>query len=84
MMTRLMYWAGLRWGEAAGLRVRDVDSDCRVVHVRRAMTQIVGVKEWPKTKSSVREVPIPGWLGEQIDTVAARRGDDALRFTTTG
>ncbi len=82
VMTRLMCWAGLRWGEAAGLRVRDIDALRSVVHVRRAMSQVDGIKEWPKTKSSVREVPIPGWLGEQISVLVDGRGDDDLVFTT--
>lgn len=82
VMTRLMCWGGLRWGEAAGLRGIDVDWAGGRVHVRRAMTQVDGVKDWPKTKSSVRQVPVPRWLLDEMLALAEVRGHDGLLFTT--
>jgi len=65
-MALLMCWSGLRWGEAAGLRTEDVDWLRRRVKVVGAMTQGGRWKEYPKSKRSRREVPVPAWLLERM------------------
>lgn len=32
--------AGLRWSETAGLRIRDIDADANVIHVRQTITEL--------------------------------------------
>lgn len=78
-MTLLMVWCGLRWGEAAGLRVVDFDPQRRRIQVVGAMTQAGTWKEYPKTSRSRREIPAPAWLLERLATIEPARG---LIFTT--
>lgn len=78
-MTLTMCWLGLRWGECAGLRVQDVDWLRRRVRVVGAMTQTGRWKEYPKTSSSRRELPVPLWLVERLSTGAPPSG---LLFTS--
>lgn len=52
----LAVYAGLRSGEVRALRVGDVDLEGGVIHVRVAMSE--GVETVPKSKHSVRDVPI--------------------------
>ncbi len=56
----LVVTAGLRLGEALGLRWQDVDLDGAVIHVRHSLAMIDG--EWqlapPKTERSRRSIPL--------------------------
>jgi integrase len=60
LMVRFMAFTGLRAGEVAGLRVRDVDLSAGHVSVRQTAQHIKG--EWvygtPKSRRSSRDVPI--------------------------
>lgn len=55
-------YSAMRFGELAALRVRDVNVEKRVIHVRKGVVQVTGQKELvedtPKTRHSVRDVPI--------------------------
>jgi len=78
-------WCGLRSGEARALRVRDLDLDAGVVHVRQAVVRPTGqpLIGPPKTAAGIRDVTIPphllpalrDWLDGQ-----PRRARDALLF----
>ena len=78
-------WCGLRSGEVRGLRVRDLDLDAGVVHVRQAVVRLSGqlLIGPPKTTAGVRSVSIPphllpalrDWLARQ-----PRRSRNALLF----
>jgi integrase len=50
------FYTGLRTGEILGLMHSDIDLHNRVIHVRRNITK--GKITTPKTKKSIREVPI--------------------------
>ena len=56
----LMAYAGLRRGEALGLRRGDVDLQAGVIHVRRQIVRVDGklLTSEPKSASGVRDVPI--------------------------
>lgn len=57
----LAAWCGLRWGETAELRRSDLNRDCSVLRVHRAVTYRSGnfyVGE-PKTAAGVRDVAVP-------------------------
>jgi integrase len=57
--------AGLRWGEAAGLRLDAVDLDQGVIEVVRTVVEVSGntsFKPFPKSAAGRREVPLPSWL----------------------
>jgi integrase len=78
-------FCALRFGELAELRVRDVDLQRGVIHVRRAVTvrsgqTVVGV---PKSSAGIRDVAIPPhlipMLADHIDKYAGK-GRDPLVF----
>lgn len=60
LLIALLFYLGLRCGEAVGLRWGDIDWQRGTVHIERTIDQFSGnVPATPKTKSSVRDVPIP-------------------------
>lgn len=73
MMIQLGAWCGLRFGELAELRRKDVDVKAKVIKVRRGVVRtrevdadgdarIVRRVKSPKTDAGVRDVPIPPHL----------------------
>lgn len=87
LMTLLAGWCGLRFGELAELRRKDVDLALGVLHVRRAVVRVQGepgpVVDTPKSAAGVRDVAVPphllpelrSYLGKQING-----GRDGLLF----
>ena len=75
LIVRFVAAVGLRAGEVSGLQLRDVDLDRGVIHVRRTLTRDRQQGGWvvgtPKSKRSVREVPVLDevLLGELADFV---------------
>ena len=74
-------YTGLRWGEVAALRVRDVDLMRRRLHVERAMAEVRGqaVIGTPKDHDR-RSVPVPAFLVDDLAAAMAGRDPDALAF----
>jgi integrase len=62
-------FAGLRWGELAGLRTQKVDLLRRKIHVVEQMTEVGGVLRWgpPKTDASKRSVSVPVALAQVLE-----------------
>lgn len=57
--------AGLRWGEAAGLRLDALDLDRARLSVVRTVVEVSGrteFKPFPKSKAGRRTIPLPSWL----------------------
>lgn len=75
-------YTGLRWGELAGLRVRNVDLPKRRVSVERAITQLRdgSFHEGPPKSWERRSVPVPGLLVEVLAGQCARKGPDDFVF----
>ena len=78
-------WCGLRSGEVRGLRVRDLDLELGLVHVRQAVVRLNGqlLIGPPKTDAGVRSVSIPPHLLPALREWAARqpvRDREALLF----
>lgn len=73
----VMAWCGLRSGEVAGLRVCDFDQLRRELHVRQTVVDEGGVLrvETPKTRSSVRTVPVPSWLVPMLAEQLVGKGE---------
>jgi|GEM_PF-641865 len=66
---KTMLFTGVRNGELHGLRWSDIDLEKRLIHVRRnrLYSRLTGVYEKsPKTKTSVRDIPIPTELLEEL------------------
>ena len=84
----LLASTGVRWGEAAALRWRDLDLDGEEVKIRRALSRrrVKGEPatfKVPKSKYSKRNVPLSADLVEQLKTrreAAEFDGDDDLVF----
>ena len=64
----ILYYSGLRCGEALALTPEDIDLDKKVIHVTKTFHRFHNedVITPPKTKNSIRSVPIPGFLCIQI------------------
>jgi integrase len=62
VMALLATWAGLRFGEAAGLKRCDVDLDAEIVRVERQLQELAGgrlVEGLPKTDAGRRLISLP-------------------------
>lgn len=64
----ILYYAGLRCGEALALTPADIDLEEKVIHVTKTYHRSHGqdIVTTPKTKNSIRNVPIPAFLCDQI------------------
>lgn len=82
-MVRLLAYTGLRWGEAAALRVGDIDLARRRLHVHRSDTTAGGklVEGTPKTHQA-REVPIVSGLVVPLGETMEGKGQQDRVFTT--
>lgn len=79
----LLAYTGLRWGEAAALRIGRVDLDKRRIRVATTFFEVGGVQHegLPKTGKR-RTVSIPASLVEELRRVIGDRADEELVFTT--
>ncbi|WP_052745672.1 tyrosine-type recombinase/integrase [Allosalinactinospora lopnorensis] len=82
-LVLLLAYTGLRWGEAAALRVGKVDLVKRRIRVTVAFAEVEGklVEQPPKTGKS-RTVPVPASLVAELNPLVEGRPEDALVFTT--
>jgi len=81
----LAAYTGIRWGEAAALRVGRVDLERRRLSIDEATAE-VGDKVifgTPKTHTC-RVVPFPAFLAGPLTELIAGRGPDELLFTAPG
>lgn len=75
-------FCGLRWGEATGLLVSDVDFDRNRIIVSRSATKVGGRIEVGTTKTgNTREVSMPGLVAEALRQQAAGKSPEDLLFT---
>ena len=83
LVVYVLAYCGLRYGELAALRVRDVDPLRRRLTVARSVTDVDGhlVFGDPKTHQC-RQVPVPRFLVEALAAACAGRGPDELVFTS--
>ncbi|WP_348637167.1 site-specific integrase [Bifidobacterium sp. ESL0682] len=77
----LLGFCGLRWGEAAGLRVRDVDFSDHRIKVRHnvVMVEGKGVEGTPKN-GEMRDVPMPRIVENTLDGVCSGKARDEHVF----
>ncbi|HZU01587.1 MAG TPA: tyrosine-type recombinase/integrase [Ktedonobacteraceae bacterium] len=65
---------GMRLGELRGLKWSDLDTEHKILRVRRSITDLPGkgpVEVEPKTKTSKRDISLPAFL---VDLLKAQRG----------
>lgn len=65
----VLYYTGLRRGEALGLQWRDIDFKNKIMHIRRDIDFITNSIGQLKTNAAYRDVPIPPQLLEKLDAV---------------
>lgn len=77
----VLAYCGLRWGEATGLRVRDVVMLRRRLQINRTATEVNGnvVEGLPKTWEK-RSVPFPPFLAEPLARLCEGKEPDDLLF----
>jgi integrase len=82
LLIRVLSYCGLRWGEVAALRVRDVDLLRRRLHVVESVIEVGGRLVWGTPKSgSDRTVPIPTFIVDDLAAALAGKSSDDLVFT---
>ena len=81
-LVLVLGYCGLRFGEAAALRVGDVNLSARRIRVSRSVTNVtgMGLVEGPTKNHSARTVPVPKFLAPLIATEIEGRADDELVF----
>jgi integrase len=78
----LLAYSGIRWSEAIGLRVRDLNMLRRRLHVRRPVVEIDGIfhegepKNWER-----RTVAFPAFLDVALAALCAGKGPDDTVFS---
>jgi integrase len=80
----ILAWCGLRFGELGGLRVRHFDVLRRELRVETAPSEIGGrlVEASPKTRASVRTLPVPAWLVANLEPLLQGKGADHYLLTS--
>lgn len=68
LMYKLLFWTGLRLGEARALKTDDIDFNNKTISVSKSYTRLKGkdVITTPKTKSSIRTIKIDDVLAKDI------------------
>ncbi len=66
LMLALLYYTGMRYGEACGLQWQHVDFKNGTIHVQQQATAKTGEIGAPKTGNSVRIIPLPTELAEKL------------------
>ncbi len=82
LVVLFLAYTGLRWGEMAALRVKRLDFLRRRATIAESVTPIKGVMTFGPTKGHERrDVPIPRFLVDDLVSLVAGKGPDALVFT---
>lgn len=80
-LVRLLAYTGLRWGEATGLRVRDVNMLRRRLTVENNAVEVGSrITEGSPKSHRVRSVPFPALLTDGLALACTGKGRDALVF----
>jgi integrase len=82
-LVLVLGYCGLRWGEAAALRVRNIDFLKGRLFVESSLAEVNGVVMFGTTKThATRTVPIPSFLLEDLSAQVVGFGPDDLVFTS--
>ena len=68
LMFKLLFWTGLRIGEARALKINDIDFNNKTISVTKSYTNLSGksIITTPKTKGSIRVIKIDDVLLSEI------------------
>lgn len=83
-ITKCLAWTGMRFGEAAELRVKDINVKAKTAFVTRSVSLTTGtpVVSSPKTKTSRRAVPLPAEVLADVTESMEGKSRDALIYPT--
>lgn len=89
LLVELDSFTGLRWGELVAIHGDQVDWDSTpaTITVHRVVAREGGryvLREWPKSESSNRVIPLPDHLRDQLWTLLADGPPGALLFPALG
>ena len=75
-LAMIMLYCGLRRGEALALMWEDIDFKERVIKVTKSVQSLKGVTKVkaPKTKTSIRDVPVPNVLYNVLMEIRGQKG----------
>ncbi len=83
VFIRLLAYTGIRWGEAASLRIGRVNLANRRIRIVSTFHEVGGVQhEGPPKNGKPRTVPIPEFLCPELSALIAGRDDGELLFLT--
>ena len=83
-LVLVLGYTGLRFGELAALRVRDVDLVKRRLNIAASVTEVNGRMEWGDPKDHQRRsVPYPDFLDAAMELRTGGRPEDALVWCTS-
>lgn len=83
VFVHLVAYTGLRFGEAAGLRVGGLDLDRGRLRVDTSLVEVLGqLEETTPNSHRTRTVPVPRFLREQLAALASGRDPPDRLFTT--
>lgn len=81
VLTLVLAYTGLRWGEAVALRSRNVDLKRGRIQVTQSVTRVgKELVEGPPKSHAHRSVPVPAFLVEELRPVLKEIEDDDLLF----
>lgn len=77
-----LYWSGMRIGELLALTFNDIDWEDNIIKINKNMVRVDGenIVYSPKTKSSVRDVLMPGFYMEELKDYCDRTYDKSGRL----
>ncbi len=80
-LVEVLSYTGLRFGEAAALRVRDVTISRSRLRVENAVTEVEGKQIWGTPKNSeIRTVSFPASLAPGIEAAIGKKQRDDILF----
>jgi integrase len=83
VLVNFLAYSGLRFGEAAALRVESFDFLRRRLNVTEAVAEVRGASVTRNPQESrTPAVPFPGFLAEELATLMIGKSMDALVFTS--
>lgn len=84
LLVLVLAYTGLRWGEAAGLRVGDVDFVRRRFEVRTTMIEVNGYLQESTPKNyQARSIPVPLFILQRLEIHTAGKPVDARVFVSS-
>ena len=78
MLFQVLYWTGIREGEALALTPRDINFKARTIDISKTYVKLPGGTELlnpPKTEGSNRTVAIPEFLAKELKTYIETGGN---------